>query len=76
MPSLGLDETLGFYREVLGLDRIIYQSPDYLKFRRNEMELHFGLVGERASCEAAAAYWRGGRIAALHAEFKNDEWRA
>jgi len=41
LPSLGLDETLAFYREVLGFDRIIYQSPDYLMSRRNEMELHF-----------------------------------
>jgi len=76
LPSLGLDETLAFYREVLGFDRIIYQSPDHLMFRRNEMELHLGLVGERAPCEATAVYWRSGRIAALHAELKKDEWRA
>lgn len=36
----------------------------------------FGLVGERAPCEATAVYWCGGRKAAFHAELKKEERRA
>ncbi|KWV40358.1 glyoxalase [Rhizobium altiplani] len=70
LPSLDLDETLAFYRDQLGFDRIIHQSPDYLILRRNEMELHFWLARDRALCEATSVYLRGRRIAALHAEYQ------
>jgi len=70
LPSLNLDETLVFYRDQLGFDRIIHQSPDYLILRRNEMELHFWLARDRALCEATSVYLRGGRIGALHVEYQ------
>lgn len=59
LPSLDLEESLAFYRDDLGFDRILHQSPDYLILRRDEMELHFWLARVRALCEATSVYLRG-----------------
>jgi len=50
-------KTLAFYRDELGFDRIIHQSPDYLILRCDEMELRFWLARDRALCKATSVYW-------------------
>ncbi len=69
LPSLHIDETLVFYRDELGFSQIVYQAPDYLIVRRDDMELHFWLADDRSLCERTSVYLRGGGIGALHAEY-------
>jgi catechol 2,3-dioxygenase-like lactoylglutathione lyase family enzyme len=69
LPSLDIGETLSFYRDQLGFAKIVHQAPDYLILRRDEMELHFWLTDDRSLPEKTSVYLRGGRIAALHAEY-------
>lgn len=47
LPSLNLEETLAFYRDDLGFDRILHQSPDYLILRRDEMDISGWRATER-----------------------------
>jgi len=68
LPSLDIAETLAFYSDQLGF-AATYETADYLIVRRQEMELHFRLTGNRAFCESSAVYLRGGRIGALHREY-------
>ena len=75
LPSLNLDETLVFYRDQLGFDRIIHQSPDYLILRRNEMELHFWLARDRALCEATSVYCAAVGLARSMWSISRSGWR-
>jgi catechol 2,3-dioxygenase-like lactoylglutathione lyase family enzyme len=70
LPSLDIDETLAFYGGALGFAEIVYQAPDYLILRRDDMELHFWRTEDAALCEKTSVYLRGGGIGALHAEYR------
>jgi catechol 2,3-dioxygenase-like lactoylglutathione lyase family enzyme len=67
LASLYIAETLGFYRDMLGFDGVAW--GDYAIVRREAMEIHFWLAGDRIHPEHTACYVRGGQVPALHAEF-------
>ncbi|AHG46532.1 glyoxalase [Rhizobium leguminosarum bv. trifolii CB782] len=69
LPSLDINETLSFYRDKLGFANIVYEAPDYLILRRDDMELHFWRTEDVSLCEKTSVYLRGG-IGALHAEYR------
>lgn len=70
LPSLDFAETGAFYRERLGFREAVHEGPDYLILRRDAMELHFWLTPDRALCENASVYLRGGDIDTLYAEYE------
>ncbi|MBD8890270.1 bleomycin resistance protein [Roseibium litorale] len=72
LPSLDLDETLSFYRDVLRFG-LIYKDETRLIVRRGSMELHFWPVDDRRLCENASCYIRGGGIDGLYEEFRTAE---
>lgn len=70
LPSLDIAATLSFYRDALGFSEVVYHAADYLILRRDEMELHFWLTTDAGLPKVTSVYLRGGRIGALHEEFR------
>jgi hypothetical protein len=70
LASLNIEETRAFYVDQLGF-AAPYQESNYLIVKRNEMELHFWLAGDRIHPENTSCYIRGGEVGALYAEFKS-----
>ncbi len=68
LASLDIDETIAFYTEQLGF--VGERLGDYAIVRRDDMELHFWLAGDRIHPENTACYIRGGQIVALYEEFR------
>jgi hypothetical protein len=72
LPSLDLEETLSFYRDLLRFEPI-YEERTRLIVRRGAMELHFWPTDRREFCENASCYIRGGGVDALYEEFRQAE---
>ena len=71
LPSLGIAETLAFYRQQLGFAEIVYEAADYLIVRRDGMELHFWRTDDRRLCENSSVYLRGDGIGDLYEEYRS-----
>jgi catechol 2,3-dioxygenase-like lactoylglutathione lyase family enzyme len=69
LASLNIAESRDFYAGALGFS-IIYEDGNYLIVRRDEMEIHFWLAGDRIHPENTSCYIRGGQIVALYEEYK------
>ena len=69
LASLNIAESHDFYAGALGFS-IIYEDGNYLIVRRDEMEIHFWLAGDRIHPENTSCYIRGGQIVALYEEYK------
>ena len=67
LASLDIGESAGFYRDQLGFQ--VESFGDYLIAKRDRMEIHFWLAGDRIHPENTSCYIRSGQIAALYEEF-------
>lgn len=70
LASLNIEETEGFYVDMLGFTSTVYKEHNYLIVRRDAMELHFWLTDDRRYPENTSCYIRGGQIAALYDEYR------
>ena len=59
LASLDLGETAGFYRDQLGFQ--VESFGDYLIAKRDRMEIHFWLAGDRIHPENTSCYIPVGR---------------
>lgn len=69
LASLDIGESQAFYADQLGFRTERY--GDYLIARRDAMELHFWLAGDRIHPENTSCYIRGGQVPALYREFRD-----
>jgi hypothetical protein len=68
LPSLDIARTRAFYA-TMGFDPTVYEAENYLIVRRDRIEIHFWLTGDRKLCENTSCYIRGGQIVTLYEEF-------
>lgn len=70
LASLDIARTLQFFDEVLGFQTRHFEDFSYGMAVRDDVEIHFGLCGDKHIAENTSCYVRVDDIGMLHAELK------